>query len=115
MPIESIPPFQRFFRLDPLTILDENANETDFRGAMKSIYVGGTIKITGADRHPNADRFLSETLDLPDAVIADIGASDDTTSIDLIERLEWQVPAVDLGPAPEPGACRPGLHEPPRG
>ncbi len=77
----------RFFRLDPLTILDDDATPEDFRAAMSSIYVGDTIKITGANRHPGTDELLLSTLDLSDARIVDIGASDGTTSVELISKL----------------------------
>ena len=80
-------PLRRFLRLDPLTILDDEADPASFREAMSSIYVGGTIKITGADRHPETDQLLIDTVDLSEAAIVDIGASDGSTSLDLIERL----------------------------
>ena len=54
---------------------------------MSSIYVGGTIKITGSSRHPQPDRLLIESVDLKNARIADIGASDGSTSIDLVAQL----------------------------
>lgn len=85
--LEGATPVRRFFRLDPLTILDDRADPEAFREAMSSIYVGGTIKITGANRHPETDDLLVATVDLDDAVIVDIGASDGSTSLDLIERL----------------------------
>lgn len=85
--LEQLAPLRRFFRLDPLTILDDDASPEAFREAMSSIHVGGTIKITGGDRHPETDRLLIETVDLSRARIADIGASDGSTSVDLIARL----------------------------
>lgn len=54
---------------------------------MSSIYVGGTIKITGGDRHPETDRLLIDSVDLSSARIADIGASDGSTSVDLIAKV----------------------------
>lgn len=53
---------------------------------MSSIYIGGTIKITSSNRHPDADDLLIRTVDLDGLRIADIGASDGSTSVDLIER-----------------------------
>lgn len=67
-------------------MLDDDADPAAFREAMNAVSVGGTIKITGTDRHPAADELLLG-LDLHDAVIADIGASDGSTSLDLVTRL----------------------------
>ena len=69
-------------------ILDDDARPQAFREAMSSIYVGGTIKITGADRHPETDQLLLDHVDLHAASIVDIGASDGSTSLDLIEKLD---------------------------
>lgn len=77
----------RFFRLNPRVILDEGVTSAAFREAMTSIYVGGTIKITGSDRHPETGRLLMDTVDLTNATIVDIGASDGSTSVDLIEQI----------------------------
>lgn len=68
-------------------MLDPDAAPDDFREAMSSVYVGGTIKITGAGRHPGTDRLLIDTVDLRTAHIVDIGASDGSTSLELIQRL----------------------------
>ncbi len=54
---------------------------------MSAMQVGDTIKITGANRHPDADRLLVEHVDLAGARILDIGASDGSTSVDLIAAL----------------------------
>ncbi len=85
--VEQLGPLTRFFRLDPLTILDDDCEPAAFREAMSSIYVGGTIKITGATRHPETDQLLLDHVDLSSADIVDIGASDGSTSLDLIRRL----------------------------
>lgn len=86
--LENLAPLRRFFRLDPLTILDPDAAPSAFREAMSSIYVGGTIKITGADRHSATDDLLVNTIDTRDARIVDVGASDGSTSLDLITKLD---------------------------
>lgn len=54
---------------------------------MSAIHVGETIKITEGDRHPAADALIVDNIDLTDAVIVDIGASDGSTSVDLIGKL----------------------------
>jgi hypothetical protein len=68
-------------------ILDEGASPESFREAMTSIYVGGTIKITGSGRHPESGQLLLDTVDLTEATIVDIGASDGSTSVDLVAQL----------------------------
>ncbi|MBD5786526.1 hypothetical protein IF650_10060 [Cellulosimicrobium terreum] len=77
----------RYFYLDPAVIVDDDVSADDFRRAMFGIYVGGTIKITWAGRHLDADRLLLDHVDLSGARIADIGASDGSTSVDLVRVL----------------------------
>ncbi len=54
---------------------------------MSAFHVGATIKITGNDRHPISDMLLLDNLDFSDAAIIDLGASDGSTSVDLIRKL----------------------------
>lgn len=80
----------RYFRADPRDILDESVEPEVFRQAMSALNVGDTIKITGANRHPDADALVVEYLhahEVTDATIVDIGASDGSTSLDLIQRI----------------------------
>lgn len=77
----------RFVWADPRSIVDPDVSADDFKVAMSAIHVGGTIKITGKDRHPKADALLTDNLDLADALIVDIGASDGSTSADLMEKI----------------------------
>ena len=80
----------RFLRGDPRDILDDSVDPETFRQLMSSLTVGATIKITGANRHPNADALIVDLLsadELGQATIVDIGASDGSTSLDLIRRL----------------------------
>lgn len=77
----------RFVWDDPRVILDEHATPDAFRTAMDAFQVGGTVKITAKNRHPTADMLLIDSLDLTNATIVDIGASDGSTSIDLIRKL----------------------------
>ncbi len=86
--LERLPALGRFFRLDPLVILDEDVDPARFREAMTSIYVGGTIKITGAERHPETDQLLVDHVDLREAHIVDIGGSDGSTALDLVRQLD---------------------------
>ncbi len=78
---------KRFFWNNPTVIVNPDVSAADFRTAMSAIHVGDTIKITGANRHPEADALLIDNVDLADAEIVDIGASDGSTSVDLIGRL----------------------------
>lgn len=77
----------RFFWPDPRTILDPDADPEAFRAAMSALEVGGTYKITGSNRHPEADRLVADNLDLTGAVIVDIGASDGSTALDFLAGL----------------------------
>lgn len=77
----------RFFWPDPVALMSDEPDPDLFRTIMSQVYVGGTIKITGAHRHPEADELLVDNVDVTGKAIADIGASDGSTSLDLIERL----------------------------
>jgi hypothetical protein len=77
----------QYFRQDPAVILDQHASPEAFRAAMAVVRVGETFKITWANRHPESDSLLLDNVDLADASIVDIGASDGSTSLDLIRRL----------------------------
>lgn len=81
----------RFFWSDPRQILDRSTDPDSFRQTMSAINVGDTIKITGSNRHPGADALVVDMLaaeGIRDATIVDIGASDGSTSLDLIRRLD---------------------------
>jgi len=78
---------ERFFWVDPGVVTNPAATPNQFRAAMSAFAVGDTIKITGVRRHPAADQLLLTNLDLSNARILDIGASDGSTSIELIEQL----------------------------
>ncbi len=54
---------------------------------MSAFNVGNTIKITNTNRHPAAHELLTEHVDLDGASIVDIGASDGSTSVDLIRAI----------------------------
>lgn len=77
----------RFFWADPRVIADDDARPEQFRAAMSALHVGDTIKITGTDRHPLADAMLLEHVELDGAHLVDLGASDGSTSVDLVRRL----------------------------
>jgi hypothetical protein len=77
----------RLFRTDPRVLLDTQPEPDAFREAMSMLYVGQTIKITGSRRHDQADDLLLGAVDLQGATILDIGASDGSTSVDLVAKL----------------------------
>lgn len=77
----------RFFYTDPAVLVDEDASPQDYRSVMLGLYIGGTIKITAAGRHADADPLLLDNVDVAAAHIVDIGASDGSTSLDLIDAL----------------------------
>jgi hypothetical protein len=68
-------------------LLEEEPSAEDFRAAMSIIHVGETIKITDADRHGAADALLLENVELSGASMVDLGASDGSTSVELVARL----------------------------
>lgn len=77
---------RRFMWLDPRLVLDPGLDAASYSLAMAAFEVGSTRRITGAGRHAAADALL-DRLDLSDAVIVDMGASDGITSVELVERL----------------------------
>ena len=77
----------RLFREDPIALVRPDTPPEKFRQIMSSIHVGDTIKITGSNRHPAADDLLIENVDVTGKTIVDIGASDGSTSVDLINKL----------------------------
>lgn len=77
----------RLFRGDPRVLLDDRPTAEDFRAAMSILHVGDTIKITGVDRHAAADALLLEHVELEAASLVDIGASDGSTSVELVKKL----------------------------
>jgi hypothetical protein len=78
----------RFFWSDPRVILDDRVTPGEFRTAMDAIQAGETVKITAANRHPAADALLTDYVDdFAELTIVDIGASDGSTSVDLIRAL----------------------------
>lgn len=79
--------FGRYFRVDPAAIVNGKATPDEFRAAMGVLRVGETFKITAATRHPESDALLLNNVDLFGASIVDIGASDGSTSLDLLRRL----------------------------
>lgn len=84
-PVERL--LRRFVWLDPRLVQEPGTDPETFSRAMAAFAVGSTRKITGAGRHAEADALLLEHLDLSDAVIADIGASDGITSVELMARI----------------------------
>lgn len=78
---------RRFVWDDPRLVLDPGAPPDKFSTAMSAFTVGSTIKITGSNRHPAADALILDHVDLADAVVLDIGASDGSTSVELIGKL----------------------------
>jgi hypothetical protein len=76
----------RFVWADPRVVTADTTPE-QFREAMKAFHLGGTYKITGTNRHPQADGLLTSGVDTTGADIVDIGASDGSTSADLAAQL----------------------------
>jgi hypothetical protein len=77
----------RFFWADPRVLIERMPTAEQFRTAVSAMNFGGTIKITGSNRHPGADALLVDNVDVSGKIVIDIGASDGSTSLDLIRRL----------------------------
>jgi hypothetical protein len=99
----------RLFRPDPRVLLADDPAAEEFSKAMSLLHVGDTIKITGSGRHRRGDALLLEHVELDGAAIVDIGVSDGTTAVELIEKLPafgsyvmadlyLELEAVDVGP-----------------
>jgi hypothetical protein len=73
--------------VDPRVLLADDPSAEDFRAAMSIVHVGDTIKITGVNRHGAADALLLENVELTGASIVDLGASDGSTSAELLAEL----------------------------
>ena len=72
---------------DPAAMFDPAAPDEVFAKAVGAVELGGTFKITQPDRHAACDDLLLDHVPLAGATIVDIGASDGSTSVDLIARL----------------------------
>lgn len=72
---------------DPRVVLDADVSDAAFSRAMACMQVGETIKITGPRRHEAPDGLLLEHVDLRGATVLDVGASDGSTSVELVARL----------------------------
>lgn len=77
----------RLVEVDPRVVLDPDVTDEAFSAAMACMQVGSTIKITGRNRHAAPDALLLEHVDLVGASIVDLGASDGSTSLDLLAQL----------------------------
>jgi len=78
---------RRFVWPDPRRVRDPGLDPLTYSRLMAAFAVGPTRKITGPGRHTAADSLLLQHVDLTGAVIADIGASDGITSVELVERI----------------------------
>lgn len=72
---------------DPAAILDPDATDRAFALGVGLVELGGTFKRTEPERHGQCDDLLLAHVDLTGASILDVGASDGSTSVDLIRRL----------------------------
>ena len=79
-------PFERGVSLvDPRILVDDPApTQTTFARAVSDLFFDGVPKTTAPGRHRELDDFVCE---LKPSVVLDVGASDGSTSHDLISRL----------------------------
>lgn len=86
------PPFSRlsfsFHDPRPLTRPDlSTLTPAEFSKAISTLQFGVTFKTTYPGRHKHSDRYVADLYRGSKPVILDVGASDGSTSLDLIERL----------------------------
>jgi hypothetical protein len=73
--------------VDPRPLLmGSSLNRDEFARCVSAIRIGGTWKTTQSIRHLLSDTVLA-SLTRPETTILDVGASDGTTSLELIDRL----------------------------
>lgn len=77
----------RFVWTDPRVVADPGCTPEQFRVAMAAFHVGKTIKITGLGRHSDADDLLIRHVPTRGRTVVDLGASDGSTSAELLSKL----------------------------
>lgn len=78
---------RRFVWTDPRVVTDPACTPEQFRRAMAAFHVGKTIKITGTGRHSAGDDLLIGNVATDGLTVVDIGASDGSTSAELLAKL----------------------------
>jgi len=84
----------------------------EFSKAISSLQFGVTFKTTRPGRHQHSDQYLSELYSGSKPVILDVGASDGSTSLDLLKALGYCIGryyVTDLSPAVRCGYGRAGV------
>lgn len=71
----------------PLAYKPFDISEGQFSASVSSLQFGATFKTTHPGRHVQSNRFLRDTYRGSRPVILDVGASDGSTSLDLIQEL----------------------------
>jgi hypothetical protein len=72
----------------PLAYEPSDISAAQFSASISSLQFGVTFKTTHPKRHAQSNRFLRETYRGLRPVILDVGASDGSTSLDLIQELD---------------------------
>lgn len=73
---------------NPSILLNENLAQEDFTKAVSTLKFGKTFKTTKSDRHKQTDKVILEYCK-PKFSFLDVGASTGITSLELIEKLEY--------------------------
>jgi hypothetical protein len=79
--------FLAFHDPRPLAYKPMAISAAQFSASVSSLQFGVTFKTTHPGRHAHSNRFLREALHGSRPVILDVGASDGSTSLDLIQEL----------------------------
>lgn len=74
---------------DPRGLLDEKISAQEVTEIIAKIKIGGVFKTTSSNRYPETARLLANSQFSTPPVILDVGASDGSTSLSLIETMNF--------------------------
>ncbi|HJU25505.1 MAG TPA: hypothetical protein VJ722_02400 [Rhodanobacteraceae bacterium] len=74
---------------DPRELLDADISPQKFTEVIAAVKIDGVFKTTSARRYPETTRLLADMRFASPPVIVDVGASDGSTSLDVIETMKF--------------------------
>lgn len=74
---------------DPRGLLDADISDGEANEILMSMKIGGVFKTTWPDRFPETTRLLANGKLPPTAVIVDVGASDGSTSLSVMQAMRF--------------------------
>lgn len=78
---------RRLFWPDPIVLVEAEPDPVAFGRLVSGLHGGTSTATTGAVRHEEADRLLTDNVDTTAARVVDLGASDGTSTLDLLRAL----------------------------